>query len=304
MNRKQIPTDWPISKTLIPQMKHYLGNIVSAIIPPLYSLYRQREKFEDGISAVVITKDDIWLEESLKSIENYIDELVMVDSSSKEYLNRNMQLMSELSIPEKKHIARDLNKGEARKLAYDNCTRSWILVWDGDVVAMDDGRNNFSELMKLVRSLKIRKYYYKIFFPQILIGKNFNEVQKQHYHVEAWIVSNSRHFNWNPTKIWDRERIPIFFKKIDLDTPYALHINHVRSREMELNRVISIEWYKSQARGEDMIMRPFTEIIRKDFNNQDSQRLNRMMRIHWERYRNYLKSTDNLNTTKYWKQRE
>lgn len=270
MNRKQIPTDWSISKTLVHKIKHYSGNIVSAIIPPLYSLCCQREKFEDGISAVVITKDDIWLEESLKSIENYIDELVMVDSSSKEYLNRNMQLMSKLSVPEKKHIVRDLNKREARRLAYENCTRSWILVWDGDVVAMDYGRNNFSELIKLIRSLEIWKYYYKIFFPQILIGKNFNEVQKQHYHVEAWILSNSRHFKWDPRKIWDRERIPFFFKKINIDTPYALHINHIRSREMELNRVISIEWYKSQARGEDIDYETFYRNYPKGFQEQRS----------------------------------
>ena len=56
------------------------------------------------ISVVVITKDDIWLEESLRSIENCIDELVVVDSSSNEYLSRNTKLVSELNIPEKKNI--------------------------------------------------------------------------------------------------------------------------------------------------------------------------------------------------------
>ena len=61
------------------------------------------KNFEDGISAVIITRDDIWLDESLKSVENYVDELVMVDSSSKEYLNRNVRLVSELNIPEKTH---------------------------------------------------------------------------------------------------------------------------------------------------------------------------------------------------------
>ena len=252
MNNESIPKDWPTSKVINHKIKHYIGNIVSAIYPQFCSLYCRREKFKDGISAVVITKDDIWLEESLRSIENYIDELVVVDSSSKEYLSRNTKLVSELSIPEKKHIVRDLNKREARKLAFDNCTRSWILVWDGDVVAMDEGRNNISELMKYVRSLDTRKYYYKIFFPQILIGKNFREVQKQYYHVEAWIVSNSRHFKWNPKKIWDRGSTPLFFKKKVLDIPYALHINHIRPREMELNRIISVEWYRSQNRGENI----------------------------------------------------
>lgn len=252
MNLKQFPKNWTKREILIHVLKHYSGNLVSAIYPPLYSVYRRREKFEDGISAVVITKDDIWLEESLKSIENYVDELVMVDSSSTEYLNRNTQLVSRLNISEKKHIVRDLNKREARKLAYDNCTKNWILIWDGDVVAMDEGKNDFSELVKYLKSLDVKRYYYKIFFPQILIGKNFGEVQRQNYHVEAWIVSNSRHFNWNPKKIWDRGRTPIFFKKVYLETPYALHINHIRSKEMELNRKISIEWYQSQARGENI----------------------------------------------------
>ena len=140
LNNNSIPTDWSASKVVGHKIKHYLGNVVSVTYPPLHSLYSRREKFKDGISAVVITKDDIWLEESLRSIENCIDELVVVDSSSKEYLSRNTKLVSELNIPEKKHIVMDLNKREARKLAFDNCTRSWILVWDGDVVAMDEGR--------------------------------------------------------------------------------------------------------------------------------------------------------------------
>lgn len=94
----------------------------------------------------------------------------MVDSSSRKCLNGNMQLMSEMSLPKKKHTSQGLKKREARNLAHDNCTRSWLLVWAGDVDAMDNGKNNFSELMKLVRSLEIRKYYYKIFFQQFLIG--------------------------------------------------------------------------------------------------------------------------------------
>jgi hypothetical protein len=259
LNIKSIPTDSSTSEIIVRKMKHYTGNIASSVFPQLYSIYCRREKFENGVSAVVITKDDIWLDESLKSVENYVDELVVVDSSSEEYLKRNKRLVSELRIPEIKHIVRDLNKREARKLAFDNCTRNWILVWDGDVVAMDEGINNFSELMKYVRSLDTRKYYYKIFFPQILIGKNFREVQKQHYHVEAWVVSNSSHFKWNPKKIWDRGSTPLFFKKRVIDVPYALHINHIRTREMELNRTISIEWYKSQNRGENIDYETFYE---------------------------------------------
>jgi hypothetical protein len=259
LNNKSIPTDWSASKVMVHKIKHYAGNVTSSIFPAFHFLFSSREQFKDGISAVVITKDDIWLDESLKSVENYVDELVVVDSSSEEYLKRNKRLVSELRIPEIKHIVRDLNKREARKLAFDNCTRNWILVWDGDVVAMDEGINNFSELMKYVRSLDTRKYYYKIFFPQILIGKNFREVQKQHYHVEAWVVSNSSHFKWNPKKIWDRGSTPLFFKKRVIDVPYALHINHIRTREMELNRTISIEWYKSQNRGENIDYETFYE---------------------------------------------
>lgn len=226
--------------------------MASALIPLIYSIFSEREKFKDGISVVVITKDDIWLNESLKSIEKYVDELVIVDSSSSEYLRRNEQLLTELSIPIIKHTVKELNKRDARKLAYQSCTKNWILIWDGDVVAMDDGVNDISNLINYIKNLKTKRYYYKIYFPQILIGKNFREVQKQYFHLEAWLVSNSTHFRWNTRKIWDRPIMPLFFKKIVLDTPYALHINHIRPLEMELNRTISIEWYKSQARGEEI----------------------------------------------------
>jgi hypothetical protein len=252
LNEKSIPKDWPVSKVLQQKAKHYFGYVASALLPRIHFLYSAREKFDDGLSAVVITKDDIWLSESLKSIEKYTDELVIVDSSSSEYLKRNKQLLSELHIPLKKHIVRDLNKRDARRLAYENCTRNWILIWDGDVVAMDNGINDIANLIKYLKELNRKKYYYKIFFPQILIGKNFREVQKQQLHLEAWVVSNSKHFKWDTKKIWDRPIIPLFFKKIVLITPYALHINHIRPLEMEINRTISIEWYKSQARGEDI----------------------------------------------------
>ena len=103
LNNNSIPIDWSASKVIGHKIKHYVGNVASAIFPQFHSLFSRRENFEDGISAVVITRDDIWLDESLKSVENYVDELVMVDSSSKEYLNRNVRLVSELHIPEKTH---------------------------------------------------------------------------------------------------------------------------------------------------------------------------------------------------------
>lgn len=102
LNNESIPTDWSASKVMVHKIKHYAGNATSSIFPAFHSLFSSREQFKDGISAVVITKDDIWLDEYLKSIENYVDELVLVDSSSEEYLKRNIQLVSELRIPEKK----------------------------------------------------------------------------------------------------------------------------------------------------------------------------------------------------------
>ena len=45
------------------------------------------------------------ISESLRSIENCIDELVAVDSSSNEFLSRNIKPVSELIIPEKNTLS-------------------------------------------------------------------------------------------------------------------------------------------------------------------------------------------------------
>jgi len=77
--------------------KGILGNVIRSLYPPIYMTVHEKESFIDGISANVVTKDDIWLKESLYSIKEYVHEIVIIDSSNTKYREKNNDVINKLT---------------------------------------------------------------------------------------------------------------------------------------------------------------------------------------------------------------
>ncbi len=237
------------------------------LISSLHSMFARPHNSKYGISACVVTKNDMWLEESLLSVRDYVDEFVIVDSSKEEYRKRNEALIKKLEPKDVIYIYRDVTLREGRKILYAKATRTWMITWDGDVVAMDSGRFNFGRLVDFLKTLDHEKYFYEIYFPQILVGRNFEEVQKRELQVEHWVLSNYKKFKWTK-KTWDQPSIPLFFRKVDLDTPYALHINKIRQEYKERERQLLVKWYKTEMLQGSMPFEKYREMHFPEFRSE------------------------------------
>ncbi len=230
-------------------MEHYAGQLIRYISSSLHRKdYFTSVRFPEGISFLIVTKNDIWLTESLKSIVKYADEVVIVDSSDQPYLKRNIKLLSDLKIKNYKHIIRDLDLPTARAIGLSECSYKWIFIWDGDHIAMDNGKFSFEKLINYVRNLDTTRYYYAIHFHLATMGYQLDEIQPERckYAGEAWIISNSDHFKFDPRKKWDEPVIPFYYRKIFLQGYYALHLNVIRPITMHQFRDLRISWYNER----------------------------------------------------------
>lgn len=272
---KNYRSDAPFSEKLRKNAIHYTGFAARAVFPIIHRVMK-REKFKEGISVNLITKNDPWLYESLKSIEPYADEFVIIDSSSKKYLERNKRIFQGIKDKEVTYKEVEMDIFHARNYAHLLSTRNWILHWDGDMVAFDRGLRAFSSLMELISSLN-PQYYYEIFFPLVNLGSDFTKVAKDKYHVEAWLYSNSTHFKWNLKKILknnfrriERPDFPLFYKKLYLNETYGLHLKFLSTDEKEAIKQLQFNWLSPEIKAEYGTYENFFSERKKGLNLQPS----------------------------------
>lgn len=292
---KNYQNDAPLSLRAKRTVMHYAGFLVRGIIAPVYSKMVEDPKFKDGISANVLTKDDVWLREALCSIKDYVDEFIIIDSSNETYYNRNLSLIKELKLKNVKHIRKELDIYRARVLSHSLSEYHWILHWDGDMVAFDSGKNNILNLMNMIRKLSSKHSYYEIFFPLVITGSRIDRASIQGYQVEAWLYTNSPRFTWVLKKLGkggeasiERAKFPLFYKKIYLETPYALHLKFLFPLDKLVLKQVQYKWMNPEIRKRyvdfDQFMRYHRSKLRvydliKDSGDLDEQRYGKIPAI-------------------------
>jgi len=129
-----------VRKILGRKLTFKLRNTVSEIafrfkaVPPATSINR-----EDGISTTTCTmNEEDWIEPSLLSIKDLVDEYIVIDSSSDrtpEIIRRTAEEHG-LNLKMKKIPPGDLAK--AKNLALKLSNYKWILSWDADFIAREN----------------------------------------------------------------------------------------------------------------------------------------------------------------------
>ncbi len=205
-------------------------------------MINKKEDFEIGISANIVTKDDIWLEESIRSIMNFVNEMVIIDSSSLNYKKINEEIIKSLNdkIPIK-YVWKDLNITDARNLAHSMSRYSYILHWDGDMIAYDSGKNSIANIFNILKDEEFHKFYYEIFFNVLRVGYSLNTVTDRdtRYHREAWLYSNSTRMRWESRRLplsissrkIDQPIFHLFYKRRTFDRIYGLHLHLIQHRD-------------------------------------------------------------------------
>jgi len=193
------------------------------LVPPADELNRP-----DGISALVrVRNEELWIEPSLLSIKDLVNEYVVIDSSTDNTTKIINEIKKEHSlnithiIDFDEDIVRLSNKG------LKHTRFKWILRWDGDFVA----REEMLPIMRsMIDSLDHRKYYV-IYWPHICLdGDLFHQDLRQPLHFEHWLstytpkmafikIPNGFEYLYVP---------PYQAKRIHIYTPLSFHLRTVK----------------------------------------------------------------------------
>ena len=200
-----------------------LRNIISTIafhlhlIPPATSTSKKK-----CISAMTLTcNDPDWLEPSLLSIKDLVDEYVVIDSSTDETPEILKKLRDKYNLNMKIIYLPPGNLVKARNLGLQNVSCKWVLIWDSDFVAKPEMGTVIKSLLKNLDE----KYYYLIYWPMIRICGDLFHVSTNPYHIEHWLYTWSPKLKYTKINKHDTLIAPItMYKAILINKPLGVHI--------------------------------------------------------------------------------
>jgi len=223
-----------VVRDLLSSIHYYLG---------LYE-YADSTGREDCISAMVCTmNEEDWVEVSMLSVRDLVEEYVVVDSST----DRTPQIVREVAEREglKVRLYR-IPPGDlavARLLAVKKAKCKWVLYWDADFVA-------FEYMPKYVRSLieelNPRRHYLVYWYYILLCGGVRHLCSENPFHAEHWLFTYSRSLRYSNVP-YGRGVVfevliasPRLYKAIHLNKVMGLHLAGVRScRNMAIKSIRS-----------------------------------------------------------------
>lgn len=240
--------------TFVTTMKALSGSIVRGMFSALPTGFYGDISFPQGISVNIVTRNDPWFLESLLSILNLSDEIIVVDSSEEPYLSYNHKVIEYLNDDRIKYISRELNILEARRLAKSLSTKEIIIRWDADMIAFDGGKDPLSaRLNKFANISSNRKFI--VLFPIVTFFGDLDHVLSPPFQSEAWIFSNTKKELYRPRyedskigTVLEGFHPPVYFRKYIIDSPLAVHMSLIMPVEKIIQKHLQKLWMNNSYR--------------------------------------------------------
>ncbi|MEM4717491.1 MAG: glycosyltransferase [Desulfurococcaceae archaeon] len=202
----------------------------------------------NGISALMCTyNEEDWVEPSIMSIKDLVDEYVVVDSSD----DKTPEIVTQLAIEHGLNIklikmpAGDIVK--ARNTALRNSSYKWLMQIDADMVFYERGVYTIRDL---IETLNPRRHYVIYWKYLLLCGDIYHVCGENPYHVEHWMITYSsrlsyKYLDYGGGKFMDALIPPLtLYKPIYLDSVLGIHLARVRSPEKLAIKHIRLEYRK------------------------------------------------------------
>jgi glycosyltransferase involved in cell wall biosynthesis len=206
----------------------------------------------NGISLCVRTKNDEWIDLSLKSVKEFADEIVVVDASTDDTPQRIRRVAEEYDINLKLIKIEDrsgspLSDGETytyqSNLALKNTNYRWIFKWDGDFIARTSGPYNIKKLRERILKLDPSRYYMIYLSYVNLYGDLFHTIPGGvRLSSEAHLFTYSPVLEFKNVGRFERLSLPKYYKPIFIKEIYIFHLAMVKSSRYILYRRYWTDW--------------------------------------------------------------
>lgn len=201
----------------------------------------------EGLTAVVLNRNELTLADSLRSIDPVVDEIVVVDASTGEHLERAVQICG--GNPKIKFTHMEPDYSEQLRVGVEISTWRWLLKWDADFVATPQTK----KLREFVRLLPPPRHYAITFAVE-----NQEPVDGRKLHREPYLFTyHPCLMRWRLIKLYNRfvtrrrgklpnrspySPFPLFYRKIHMNNIYAIHMNKEKLPSRIAERPYQGEW--------------------------------------------------------------
>lgn len=202
----------------------------------------------NGISALMCTfNEEDWIEPSILSVKDLVDEYVIVDSSNDNTPVIVERLRDEHGLNIKLIRVPPGDILQARTLSLKHSSYRWLLVFDADIVLNEAGVRLVKDI---VETLDPRRHYLVYWKYVLLCGDVFHVCSMEPYHIEHWLFTYSNslkyeYLDYGGGQILETLVAPLkLYKPILLDKVMGVHLTGVRSPEKLALKHIRIEHRK------------------------------------------------------------
>lgn len=235
---------------------------------------------EDGISALTCTyNEEDWVEVSLMSIKDLVDEILVLDSSTDRTPEIVESLRENRGLPVKLHRMPFGDMVYTRNLGLSMARYRWILIWDADFVLKDEAP---AILKKLLGGLDERRYYL-IYWPQICLdGDLMHQDPRNALHVEHWLFTWSPKLRYRKVGLSDSLIAPLtYYGAVYIKKPLSFHLRTVRSPRRLLYRHYRWLMRREGLEGKISLDGYVKERIQKDFETKD---IDQAAKLYFQKY--------------------
>jgi len=235
--------------------KRTLSNLtrgISSFLPSLDLVAHSGSFKPNGISLMLRTKNEEWIDLSLRSVKEFADEVVIVDASTDDTPSIIRKVASEENLNIKLVRYKEKTKSvmsngntytDQSNMALENTSYKWIFKWDGDMIARTSGGFNIKKLREKILKLNGKKYYAVFIAYANLDGDLFHTSDK------SFVPSKEGHlFTYSPKLKFENIgrfevlKLPLYYKPIIIRDVYIFHLRSVKSALRLLYRRFWTDW--------------------------------------------------------------
>jgi len=237
-------TYWKIRR----KVSHGIRNITCYL--PSIGLVQKPSFRENGISVYMRTKNDEWIDLSLRSIRNFSDEVIVADTSTDQTPKIIEKVASEENIKlkfikikedEKTAMSSVETYVAQSNVALKNTRYKWVFRWEADFVARTSGSCNILNLRKQILSLDNKKYHW-IEIPIINLDGDVFHIAQDPITVEAYACTFSPDLQFKKEPRMEILKAPKYYKVVRVNEFYIFHLRTVKSAKYLLFRRFWDDW--------------------------------------------------------------